>query len=159
MKFITLMTLLTGLLLCACGSDNECQEPTIPTLAEYGTYNDNISQINAYLQDNSLVADTLLSGLRYIIDSTGNTMRMPVVCDEVNVTYKGYFLDGTEFDSGTLTFGLRNVIKGWQLGIPLFGEGGGGKLFIPSYLAYGVNGNGSIGANTPLIFDVTLHSF
>ena len=39
------------------------------------------------------------------------------------------------FDQSTsagISFPLTNVIQGWQEGIPLFSEGGTGKLLIPS---------------------------
>jgi FKBP-type peptidyl-prolyl cis-trans isomerase FkpA len=48
------------------------------------------------------------------------------------------------------------VIRGWQLGIPEFKTGGFGKLIIPSSLAYGPSGSGSIPPNAVLVFDVEL---
>ena len=72
-------------------------------------------------------------------------------------------MDGTIFDSSILrgekiTFPLANVIRGWQLAIPLLKEGGKGTFLIPSYLAYGTNPpNGSIiSKDEVLIFDVEL---
>lgn len=157
MRIITLLTILASLLCTACG-DDVCPPPSVPTLSDFVTYNQDINKINNYLAD-TLVADTLPSGLRYIVNVPGGDLK-PNLCDEVNVTYSGYLLDGTPFDDGTLTFGLRQVIKGWQLGIPQFGRGGEGVLLIPSYLGYGVNGSGnSIPPNAPLIFDVTLNAF
>jgi FKBP-type peptidyl-prolyl cis-trans isomerase len=37
-------------------------------------------------------------------------------------------------------FGLTNVIKGWQEGIPLMKKGGTYKLYVPYHLAYGEQG-------------------
>ena len=71
-------------------------------------------------------------------------------------------LDGLEFDSSyergkPAVFPLRNVIKGWQIGIPKVSEGGAITLFIPSKLAYGKRAKGSnIPANSVLVFDVEL---
>jgi FKBP-type peptidyl-prolyl cis-trans isomerase FkpA len=77
----------------------------------------------------------------------------------VTVAYKGYLTDGTVFDesdSNGITFSLRNVIQGWQEGIPLFKEGGSGMLLIPSALGYGSSSQGQIPANSVLIFEITL---
>lgn len=56
------------------------------------------------------------------------------------------------------TFGLNQVILGWQEGIPGMKVGGTRRLFIPASLAYGANppaGSG-IPANANLVFDVTV---
>ena len=66
--------------------------------------------------------------------------------------------DGTVFDQSTsagISF-LTNVILGWQEGIPMFSEGGTGKLLIPSPLGYGNRAVGNIPENSVLIFDVEL---
>jgi FKBP-type peptidyl-prolyl cis-trans isomerase FkpA len=73
-------------------------------------------------------------------------------------------LDGTEFDSSLkpgrtpfeFTIGQGMVIKGWDEGIPMFKVGGKGKLLIPANLGYGENEQGSIPANSVLIFDIEL---
>jgi FKBP-type peptidyl-prolyl cis-trans isomerase FkpA len=120
-----------------------------------------IKKIEAYLDENGLVAQSTASGLHYIIEEPG-TGGNPSKEDEVTVHYKGYFFDGGVFDETTtspITFPLGDVILGWQEGIPLFQKGGKGKLFIPSGLAYGPSGQGQIPPRTPLIFDVELVDF
>lgn len=114
--------------------------------------------ITKYIADNGFNATPTGTGLYYIIDSLGTTV-YPTIDNTVTVEYKGTLADGTVFDQSTAagaTFPLAGVIKGWQEGMQLFKEGGGGKLFIPSALAYGPNGSGSIAANTVLFFDVHL---
>lgn len=119
-----------------------------------------IEKIEAYLETNNLNADKTDSGLHYIISSAGSG-GYPNLGSNVTVQYTGRLLDGTEFDSGTATFPLTNVIQGWQEGIPLFKRGGRGQLFIPSYIGYGASGSssGSIPPNSVLIFDIYLISF
>lgn len=54
------------------------------------------------------------------------------------------------------TFGLNQVILGWQQGIPGMKVGGRRLLVIPSELGYGAAGGGPIGPNETLIFVVDL---
>ncbi len=114
--------------------------------------------IQKYLQDNNLTAIKTESGLYYIIDVQGTGLG----CNEnsdVRVAYTGYFLNNEIFDqsdSQGIAFNLQGVIRGWTEGIPYFREGGSGKLLIPSALAYGISGSGSVPANTVILFDVEL---
>jgi len=73
--------------------------------------------------------------LYYIIEEPGSRIR-PTVNSTVSIIYKGYLTDAdtTVFDDSNgipRTFPLAGVIAGWQIGIPLFREGGKGKLIIP----------------------------
>ena len=54
------------------------------------------------------------------------------------------------------TFGLNQVISGWQQGIPGMKVGGRRLLVIPPDLGYGAAGGGPIGPNETLIFVVDL---
>lgn len=120
-----------------------------------------IKKIQDYLSSKNLTAQSTASGLHYIIEVEG-TGGNPTINDEVTVFYKGYYLDDKIFDqTGTspITFPLANVILGWQEGIPLFKKGGKGKLFLPSYLAYGSNPPPGIPKNAVMIFDVELVNF
>lgn len=114
--------------------------------------------ITNYISDNKLNATATGSGLYYVITSQGTGVQ-PNANSNVTVSYKGTLKDGTLFDqsaaAGT-TFGLSNVIKGWQEGIPYFKKGGKGMLLIPSALGYGAQATGSIPANSVLIFDINL---
>lgn len=119
--------------------------------------------IQEYLADNNLTTQTTASGLHYIINETG-TGEHPDITSTVTVDYRGTLLDGTEFDSSYArgmpsTFGLWQVIQGWQEGIPLLEKGGSGRLIIPSEQAYGSSGAGTIPGNSVLIFDIELHDF
>ncbi len=121
-----------------------------------------IQEIEDYLKENSLTAQSTASGLHYIIEEEG-TGGHPTATSNVTVKYKGYLLDGTVFDetegSSTATFKLNGLIEGWQEGIPLLQKGGKGKLFLPSAIAYGRSGSGAIPGNTPIAFDIELVDF
>lgn len=113
--------------------------------------------IEEYLDNNNIVAQETGSGLHYQIIDEGYGVR-PNVNSVVSVKYKGYFTSGQVFDEAksAVTFGLRNLILGWQEGIPLVQKGGKIKLFVPSHLAYGSTGSGSVPPNTVLIFEIEL---
>ena len=98
------------------------------------------------------------SGLAYKIIEPGNDKKAVSDQDTVWVDYKGTKLDGTVFDQNdNINFTLDRVIKGWTEGMKLVGEGGKITLVIPAELAYGERGAREIGANSTLIFDVTLN--
>ena len=116
--------------------------------------------IEDYLKAKNLTALTTTSGLYYIISAPGGSVH-PGLSSSVSAKYKGYLADGTVFDQTTtapITFPLNRVIKGWQEGLQLIGEGGKIKLLIPSRLGYGDEVVGSIPRNSVLIFDVELVS-
>jgi FKBP-type peptidyl-prolyl cis-trans isomerase len=54
------------------------------------------------------------------------------------------------------TFSLKQVIKGWQVGIPGMRVGGTRELIIPAAWGYGSKGSGSIPPNSDLVFLVTI---
>jgi FKBP-type peptidyl-prolyl cis-trans isomerase FkpA len=118
--------------------------------------------IQEFITANGLDAQKTSSGLYVVIDEAGADP-FPSSSSEVTVHYSGYFLNGQVFDSSIqrgvpLTISLTSVISGWREGIPYFGTGGEGMLLMPSSLAYGSTGSGSIPPNTPLVFDVELIS-
>lgn len=120
-------------------------------------------QIDEYLEDNNLQAESTADGLYYIIEEPGSA-EMPNITNTVTVHYRGVLTNGNQFDSSydrgeTFVTPLTGVIKGWQLGIPLFGKGGKGKLIIPPSLGYGSRANGDIPANSVLVFDIELIDF
>ena len=121
----------------------------------------NIEEIEEYLDDNNLTAQRTEDDLFYIIEEEGNGVDFPTLANTVEVDYHGYFLNGDVFDSSVdrgnpSVFALTNVIRGWREGIPLFSEGGKGKLILPSHMGYGEFGNGSIPGETVLVFDINL---
>jgi FKBP-type peptidyl-prolyl cis-trans isomerase FklB len=103
---------------------------------------------------------TLPDGLQYIVITNG-TGATPVAGDTVTVNYRGTLLDGTEFDSSykrgqPAQFPVTGVIRGWTEALEKMPVGSKWKLFIPSDLAYGEQGNRGIAPNSTLIFEVEL---
>lgn len=113
--------------------------------------------LDDYLAENNITAQEDPSGLRYVINEAGDGATADQ-SSTIRVAYEGTLLDGTVFDSSDdLVFPLRNLIEGWQIGIPLIQEGGDITLYIPSGLAYGTQGiPGFIPGNTNLIFTIEL---
>ncbi|HHW51546.1 MAG TPA: FKBP-type peptidyl-prolyl cis-trans isomerase [Pseudoclavibacter sp.] len=80
----------------------------------------------------------------------------------VDVHYLGVgFETGEEFDSSwsrgeSINFPLRQLIKGWQMGIPGMKVGGRRELIIPPHLAYGPAGSGHPLAGQTLVFVIDL---
>jgi FKBP-type peptidyl-prolyl cis-trans isomerase len=111
-----------------------------------------------YIENNNLNATRTDSGLYYVINNEGTGVR-PTENSDITIEFKGYLLDGTVFsqsDSDGVSFALKNEIEGLIEGLQLFKEGGEGTLIIPTNLAYGSNGNGSIPGDAVVIFDIKL---
>lgn len=146
---------LIGILLAAVAfMVSSCKkESTLPSDAE---------QIATYIKDNNITPIVDPSGINYIITKVG-TGSSPKITSTVTVYYKGYLTNKTVFDqtsSTPVTFPLSNVIKGWQIALPLLKKGGSGTFIIPSNLAYGSNPpSSSIPANATLVFEISLVDF
>ena len=124
---------------------------------------DSIKTQDEILDTEAAGFDKTNSGLRYKILQSGNG-KQANKGDMVSVHYKGQLLDGTVFDSSykrkqpiDFNVGLGQVISGWDEGIQLLKVGDKARFVIPSELAYGSQGAGSvIPPDAPLIFDVEL---
>ncbi|MFC5626360.1 FKBP-type peptidyl-prolyl cis-trans isomerase [Algoriphagus winogradskyi] len=116
------------------------------------------------------------SGIRIIwqLEAQPDTISEFYSTDTVTVNYTGKFLTNQVFETTVesvakangiynqnknyepVQFILGGVIAGFQFGISQMETGEKATVFIPSRYAYGRNGQGNIGANTPLIFELEL---
>ncbi|MBK9246792.1 MAG: FKBP-type peptidyl-prolyl cis-trans isomerase [Ignavibacteria bacterium] len=83
----------------------------------------------------------------------------------ITVHYVGTLTNGSKFDSSrdrltpyTFVLGARQVIQGWEEGIPGMKVGGKRKLVISPAFGYGSRAQSGIPANSTLIFEVELLS-
>lgn len=137
--------------------------------------------IDEYLVNNNLEAEKTEDGIAVVTLESGNG-EFPKNGDKVKVDYTVRLLDGTLIDTSNeelakannvyspqrpggyvpyeFTLGNREVIQGWDLGVPKVDKGGKAKLLIPSNLAYGArNTGGPIPPNSVLIFDIEVVDF
>lgn len=105
------------------------------------------------------------SGLKYIVTKAGDGKASPKMGQQVTVHYEGKLLDGTLFDSSIkrgepASFGIGQVIEGWNEALMTMTKGEKRTLIIPPELGYGEMGYpGVIPPNAYLVFDVELLSF
>jgi FKBP-type peptidyl-prolyl cis-trans isomerase FkpA len=115
-----------------------------------------IAAVQSYLASKNLTAVQHCSGVFYIIDAPG-TGAAPSVCSTITANYIGTLTNGTEFERGSLPrTQLGGLIRGWANTLPLIKAGGKIRMFIPPSLGYGNRANGTIPANSILIFEIDL---
>jgi len=126
---------------------------------------ENIAKGQKFLDENKKKAGIKItaSGLQYEVIKEG-TGPIPTLEDNVTVHYTGTLIDGSVFDSSIAngkpaSFPVKGVIPGWTEILQLMKTGSKYKVYIPSELAYGAQGNGrTIKPNSVLIFEMELLS-
>jgi FKBP-type peptidyl-prolyl cis-trans isomerase len=164
--FVTAMLFLasslgvTGALIWQMVQDNKAKKNGQLTQAEISNA---IKQKGKQMQDYAPVSN--VEELQKIDLQVGTGGQEVKSTDKVTVDYTGAVaatgvIFESSLDSGQpVTFGLDQVIEGWQKGIPGMKVGGKRRLIIPAAQAYGAtppSGSG-IPADAALVFDVTLH--
>jgi FKBP-type peptidyl-prolyl cis-trans isomerase FklB len=102
----------------------------------------------------------LPSGIQYRVIEDGAGKRATPTA-EVTVHYRGSLSSGLEFDSSfargqPASFKVDSVIEGWKEILPMMKVGDHWQVFLPPEKAYGLRGQGPIGPNEPLVFDIKL---
>jgi FKBP-type peptidyl-prolyl cis-trans isomerase len=160
-SIFSLFLIILGIaLFSACNkSDNNDSQSTACTFqAQYK--NDSSAtqraQMIAFCNNNGISYTIHPSGILYQIITPGDSTK-PNLCTSLTMTYTGKLMTGIQFDQGTITYALRELIVGWQIAVPLIGKGGKMKMVIPSSLAYGVEGRPGIPSNAPLYFEMAIN--
>jgi FKBP-type peptidyl-prolyl cis-trans isomerase FkpA len=130
--------------------------------------------IENYLKENNLAALSGPEGLRYIVQKEGKG-DLAKAGNVAMVHYAGFLLNGKIFDTSMaavakangfnngqrnepyrVVVGAGGVIQGWEEMILLMNKGMKVTVFIPSALAYGLQGSGQIPPNAVIKFDMEL---
>ncbi len=118
--------------------------------------------LETYLKDHQIKAEKAAEGIYFEVEQEGQGNH-PQVGDYVQVHYVGRLLDGKIFDQSdadlplVFQLGRRQVIRGWEMGIPLFKKGAKGRLFLTPELAYGKRGAGKVvPPDAALIYEIEL---
>jgi FKBP-type peptidyl-prolyl cis-trans isomerase FkpA len=122
--------------------------------------------ISEYLSKNNITTIKSPLGVHVQIITPGTDK----ITDSSNVkiNYTGQTFAGNVFDSNTdpkfghmepyiVSMGAPQVIKGWIESLNMLGKGAKAKIYVPSTLGYGEQGNGAnIPPNENLIFDMEI---
>jgi FKBP-type peptidyl-prolyl cis-trans isomerase FkpA len=133
--------------------------------------------IETYLAKNNITAQKTESGLYYVITTPGKGENGKSG-QAVKVNYAGYTLDGVYFDTSVkevamekglydpqreqfapyapydVTIDRSQVIMGWHEALKVLNKGSKATIFVPSTMAYGPQGKGTIKPNESLVFDL-----
>jgi FKBP-type peptidyl-prolyl cis-trans isomerase FklB len=169
-----IMFLITALslgLLSSCISDEETAE---------NVFEEDLKKIDNFIQTSDVVPVRELTlektGIVLLFTEENEEGETTADGDSLWVNYTGYFLDGEIFDTSIeqvardhnrynsgrpyepypIQLGYSSVIAGWHYALAQMKEGDKATVLIPSIYAYGPYGQGSIGPNTVLVFDLEL---
>lgn len=103
---------------------------------------------------------TLSNGLQVEILAEGQG-EIPEPGGWVKVHYRGWRIDGREFDNSwrrgePATVAVARTIPGWQQALAAMPAGTRARLVVPPELAYGRAGSGVIGPEETLVFELEL---
>jgi len=156
LSILSLFLLITGIsLLSACSKSETNTACTLTAQYVNDSSATQRAQMIAFCNNNGITYTVHPSGILYQIITPGDTTK-PNLCTSITMTYTGKLMTGIQFDAGTITYPLKDLIVGWQIAVPMIGKGGKIKMVIPSSLAYGPVANGSIPANSPLFFEMSI---
>lgn len=121
------------------------------------------NEIIDYIIDKNLTLTRSVTGLYYQITQEGTGERVRPG-DQLEIHYKGSFLDGQVFDSSVqrdkplkFKLGTKGLIQGWLEGLRYMKEGSKMTLVVPSRLAYQGQGFSTmIGPDMPLTFEMEM---
>lgn len=122
-------------------------------------------KLKMFIDTNQVQFSPLKNGMYYLPIKQGVGERAKSG-NHVTVHYKGFFLNGRQFESTyeraqplEFTLGVEDqVIKGFQTAISSMNEGSKTKFIIPSHLAFGASGSSTkiVPAYTTVIYEIEL---
>lgn len=156
MKYVSSLILITALAVLVAG----CSERKPQTAKQKKRTALELEQISAFLETQEEQFEQLESGIWVAISEPGDSIH-PKLSSIITTAYRTESLHGLLVDSATETKPLRirlsRLIKGWQLGLPLIGQGGTLKMIVPAKLAYKERSiHPQLEGWTPLFFEITL---
>ncbi len=126
--------------------------------SEYERLVKEIESIDNYLASNNItnvVKD--VNGIRMVITKLG-TGFPAMSSSTVDVDYIGkLFTTNAVFDEGNTKGKPTSYIDGWEIALTTLPAGSKATLYIPSLFGYGTSSNGSIPANSTLVFDIAFN--
>ena len=167
LRIITVVAVVGLAALAGCGQEQAANPPAEAPAATGGPAPGATADMSPegnqkFLEENKAKegVQTTASGLQYRVIKAG-AGASPTANDVVNVTYKGWLIDGTVFDETppgqTATFPAGALIPGWVEALQLMKEGDEWEIVIPSELGYGAQGAGGvIPPNQTLVFNMAL---
>ncbi|MCC3157913.1 FKBP-type peptidyl-prolyl cis-trans isomerase [Hymenobacter sp. 15J16-1T3B] len=158
------------LVLAGCKNNSDDAAKQLAQLVEQHKAEDDAT-IQNYLTTNGISAggyERRDSGLYIIWQTRTNTGGTPAAGNQVKVRYIGRYLSNdyrfeASIDNGSAcgctAFVVGSVIEGWNEVLQLMHKGDKVTILVPSHLAYGATGNGTILPFTPLKFEMELVDF
>ena len=170
-KFLYFIAALSTGLFFSCISDEETSE---------AIFEEDLRKINNFIQATDLTVTRKQevggTGIVLLFTEENPEGEAAVEGDSLWVNYTGYLLDGGVFDTSIeqtardnnlynasrdyepypVKLAYTSVISGWHYALSQMREGEKATALIPSSYAYGPYGQGSIGPNTVLAFDLEL---
>jgi FKBP-type peptidyl-prolyl cis-trans isomerase len=155
----TFVGIAVGLLACiglsvgltSCLNSDSPEDPLVALLRDVET-------IDNYLTTNNITAVKDVNGIRMVITKLGTGFPGQITSStssKVDVDYVGkLFTTNAIFDQGNTTGLISNYIDGWKIALTTLPAGSKATLYIPPYWGYGNSANGSIPANSILVFDI-----
>lgn len=160
--FSLFVALMAAILCSACSLETEDPEFNIFDPAEAARFATDRGLIEAYVVEEELegffTEDSVFIAFQ-VEQSEGDS---PTITNSVDVIYRGYLLDGREFDDSegeVRSFPLQGLIIGWQIALPFFKRGERATIIVPSRYGYGNEQNGIIPPNSVIAFDIELVDF
>ena len=116
------------------------------------------NEIIEYAVDNNLPLQRTESGLYYMITEEGRGPNL-MWGESIKVHYRGYYLDGQEFDSSysrgkPMAMQIGQGVPGWNEALTKMKSESKCTVIIPSRLAYSDKGYAGVPPNTIIAFDI-----